>query len=237
MPAISLSVVIPVFNEEASIQSVIAEHAQALEKLAPHLFDWEILCLDDASTDKTVEILQACALNNSRLRILRNALNQGISPSFMRLFHEARGQFIYLTAGDGQWPAENLSRLFNARQETGADLIVGVRQERDKVYGFMRRLMSYGFNYLAKVFFNIDAQDVNGIKLGRRAIFTAPVKSKSFLSEIERIAAAQSAGYKIGYAPVIFLPRLHGSPKGAKIANVAGTFVDFIKYYLIKNRT
>jgi len=221
-----LSVVIPVYNEEKTIRAVLDEHAALLKDFE----QWEIICLDDASTDETWSLLEAYASHQPQLRLVRHETNQGISPSFQRLFEEARGDFIYLTAGDGQWPAENLTRLLKTYEETQADLVIGVRQGKGQVYGVGRRILSYGFNYLAKVFLRVNVEDANGIKLGRKDIFTTPVRSRSFFAEVERLAAANKKGYRIVSAPVIFLPRLHGKPKGARWGNIILTLSDFIRF-------
>jgi glycosyltransferase involved in cell wall biosynthesis len=221
-----LSIVIPVYNEERSIEAVLDDHVSRLSDIER----WEIVCLDDASTDGTWSLLEKYASRQPRLRLLKHESNQGISPSFQRLFEEARGDYIYLTAGDGQWPAENLTRLLKDCRESGADLVIGVRQERDRVYGVGRRILSYGFNSLAQIFLKIDVKDINGIKLGRKDIFTTPVRSKSFFAEVERLSAAQKKGYTIAYTPVIFLARVHGKPKGARLGNVVNTLGDFIRF-------
>jgi glycosyltransferase involved in cell wall biosynthesis len=226
-----LSIVIPVFNEEKNIKAVLDEHTTRLKDVE----QWEIVCLDDASTDGTRAILDAYGSHQPRLRVLAHTINQGITISFQRLFQEARGDYIYLTAGDGQWPAENLMRLLRSLDETHADLVIGVRQGRGQVYGLGRKILSYGFNYMAKVLLHVDVQDANGIKLGRKEIFTCPMRSKSFFIELERLAAAYKKGYHIAYAPVIFLPRQYGIPQGAKLKNIAGTLKDFIQF-LINNK-
>lgn len=225
-----LSIVIPVYNEEKNIGAVLDEHIARLKDID----QWEILCVDDASTDGTWGLLEAYAGRQPRLRLLRHETNQGISPSFQQLFEEAGGEYIYLTAGDGQWPAENLTRLLKTYQETQADLVIGVRQGRRQVYGIGRRILSYGFNYSAKVLLGINAEDANGIKLGRKEIFTLPLRSKSFFSELERLAAAYKKGYHIVHAPVIFLPRKFGVAQGARLKNIAVTLKDFIHFLITR---
>ena len=223
-----LSVVIPVYNEEKTITVVLDEHITRLKDVQ----QWEIVCLDDASTDGTWGLLEAYASHQGKLRLLRHDTNCGITPSFQRLFREARGDYIYLTAADNQWPAENLTRLLTKQQEAQADLVVGVRQGRSQVYGVGRRILSYGFNCLARVLLGVDVEDANGVKLGRKDIFTYPVVSKSFFAEIERLAAAYKKGYRIVYAPVIFLPRRHGVPQGARLKNISATLKDFIRFII-----
>lgn len=221
-----LSVVIPVYNEEKTIHSVLDEHVRKLSGLE----QWEIVCLDDASTDGTWDLLKEYASRQPRLRLIRHESNQGISLSFQQLFQEARGEYIYLTAGDGQWPAENLRLLLGQWEKTRADLVIGVRRKRYLVYGLWRTALSYGFNLLGFLVTGFNGQDINGIKLGRREIFIQPSKSRSFFAEIERLHQALKKGYHIDRVPVMFHPRTQGKAKGAKLNNIKDTLRDFLKY-------
>lgn len=229
---IKLSVVIPVYNEEGSIVKVLDDHIRQLEGLGPLIDDWEIVCVDDASTDRSYDLMAKKAGVDPRLRLLRHEKNLGIARSFDHLFHESRGTHIYLTAGDDQWPAANLSVMFNRLADTGGDLVIGVRQNRREVYSPWRRLLSTVFNAIPNVLFNIDAQDANGIKLGRREIFVMPLSSQSFFAEIERLAVAQRKGYKITSVPIAFKQRPRGKAKGAAWRNIWMTIRDLVRFML-----
>lgn len=223
---------IPLLNEERAIEDVLTDHLRVLAEIAPQISGFEIICLDDGSIDHTWEILQKLTTKYPQLRLLRNISNKGITASYHRLFNESAGEFIYLTAGDGQWPAENLRTLFLKLRETNADIVVGVRQDRQKVYNMWRRILSYSFNFLGEKLLDIKTKDANGVKIGRKAIFTEPVQSKSFFAEIERLFLAKHHGYKIVFAPVLFLSRSSGKEKGAKFSNVLNTFFELIIYSL-----
>ncbi|MBF0490858.1 MAG: glycosyltransferase family 2 protein [Candidatus Omnitrophica bacterium] len=226
-----LSVIIPVYNEDKNIAAVLQEHALLWSRYPKEIVgDWELVCLNDASTDQTAVILKEIASKNSHVRILINSINQGITPSFLRLIRESHGTHIYMTAGDGQWPAENLARLLSVLQETKADLVVGVREQRMKVYNPWRSLLSYGFNLCAYLLFGVRAKDANGIKLGRREVFDIPISCQSFFSEIERLIEAKKKQYVITYAPVLFLPRIHGKERGGNFKNIVSTFKDMFVY-------
>jgi dolichol-phosphate mannosyltransferase len=229
---IKLSVVIPVYNEERSIAKVIDDHVRELRSLETLLDDWEIVCVDDASTDNSYALLLSAARANPRIRLLRHEKNQGIAESFGHLFRESRGTHIYLTAGDDQWPSENLPRLFHRLADSGSDLVVGVRQNRHEVYSPWRRLLSYGFNVIPKVLFRIDTEDANGIKLGRREIFVLPLTSRSFFAEIERLALARHKGYKITSAPIAFKHRPSGKARGAAWRNIWMTLRDMVRFFI-----
>lgn len=223
-----LSVVIPFYNEDKVAADVIKEHLGQLQILSSRVEGWELVCLDDASTDTTWQILTAAAQANPRVRAIRNNANQGIVASFGRLLSESQGTHIYMTGGDGQWPAENLLALYQQWEETQADLIIGVRRKRYAVYSQWRTILSYGFNMLAWLVTGINGRDVNGIKLGRREIFTVPVKSRSFFVEIERLKKALAKGYRISQTPVTFRPRAQGKAKGARFKNIWATVNDWI---------
>jgi glycosyltransferase involved in cell wall biosynthesis len=226
----------PLLNEQGAIEKVLDDHLQVLAQIKDQLTGYEILCLDDGSTDNSWKILQKYSHAHPQIRLLRNITNQGITPSFNRLFQESHGKFIYLTGADGQWPAANLMTLFNEMKKNNADMVVGVRQGRQEVYNFWRKCLSYGFNILAEIFFKIKTEDANGIKLGRREIFTEPLISKSFFAEVERLYLAKRHGFKIVFAPVIFLKRSSGKERGAKLKNLAWTMSDLVRYIFIRPR-
>jgi len=230
MSSIILSVVIPVYNEELTVEKVINDHLKVLKESEPFLENWEILCLDDASTDGSYRILTRLAQENEKIRVLRHQMNQGICISFDDLFQAAKGTHIYVTASDDQWPAENLKRLLRSTIENAYDLTIGVRENRKDVYGLWRRFLSFTFNFIPQILYNVKTEDANGIKLGRREIFTLKLKSKSFFAEIERIIEATKKGYQIGFAPIEFLSRTKGKAKGAKWSNIFMTLKDLMKY-------
>lgn len=229
-----LSVLIPAYNEEATVEKVIRDHLRALSALEIKLSDWEFICLDDASTDGTSQILTRFSSENPKIKVLRHEQNQGINASFLRLFQEARGTHIYYTASDGQWPAENLERLIRAMTERKLDLVVGVRKNRPQVYGLWRMILSYGFNWLPFVLFGVKTGDANSIKCGRSEIFKMKLVSRSFFGEVERIIRAKEEGYRIGFEPILFLPRTEGKAYGAKWSNIISTARDCFKYFFLR---
>ena len=82
MPGVFLSIVIPAFNEEKNIAKVIRDHVSLLTRGHPAVRAWEIVCLDDASTDETAQILCAVAQDIAGVRLIRHQRNSGIAASF-----------------------------------------------------------------------------------------------------------------------------------------------------------
>jgi dolichol-phosphate mannosyltransferase len=114
----------PAFNEEASIRAVITDHANYVRDLGFEA--WEIVCVDDASTDATTQILADLQPVIPQLVVERHDVNRGIYRSFRDGFLRSGGEFIYETGSDGQWPFENLAPMVE-QLRAGADLVVGVR--------------------------------------------------------------------------------------------------------------
>lgn len=225
---IFLSIVIPAYNEETQIEAVVQEHIEVASRLPASVSDWEIVCLDDASADRTPALLAEVSRTNSRVRVLTHATNEGIFVSFNDLCRAARGSHIYMTAADGQWPAENLLPMLS-KIEAGADFVVGVRTNRRDVYDLRRRFISFAFNFVAKILFGVETVDAGSIKIGKSRIFQLPLVSRSPFAEVERIVKAQRLGYRIALVPIRFLPRSGGKASGAKLKNVLSSLRDCLK--------
>jgi len=228
MPPIFLSIVMPAYNEEGQIKEVIGEHIEIASRLPPTVKDWEIVCLDDASVDATAARLAELSKTNEKVRIVTHETNQGISASFHDVCQAARGSHVYMTAADGQWPAENILVML-AELEAGADLVVGVRTNRRDIYSFRRRIVSYSFNILVKLLFGVETSDAGSIKLGLRAIFQMPLVSRSPFAEAERILTAHRLGYQVVSVPIQFLPRSSGKASGAGFKNILDSLRDCLK--------
>ena len=87
--SIVLAVVMPVYNEEAAIESVVLEHVEILKSLSNEITDWEILCLNDGSRDRTAEILERLERTERRVRTVHHPHNLGIPASLRDLYAAA----------------------------------------------------------------------------------------------------------------------------------------------------
>lgn len=222
-----LSVVMPAYNEADSIGRVILDHAELLREMEPVIRRWEIVVVNDGSTDATQNILESLAPRVPELRWVSQA-NQGICGAVTRGYKEARGSYIYSTGSDGQWPVENLRVMF-AKLAEGADLVIGVRTNRRSVYSPLRRFISGGFNLIPPLLFGVRAGDAGSAKLGRRDPFQYDLVSRSPFFEAERIIRAHRDGLKIDYAPILFTTRTEGQATGASWRNVRDSLRDMAR--------
>ncbi len=165
-----LSVVVPVYNEQDSLQPLLEEIEAALGGI-----DYEVLFVDDGSSDGTAARLAALKAAFPRLRVLRHARNYGQSAAIASGVEAARGTWIATLDGDGQNDPADIPRLRALAQEGGGErplLVVGWRRRRQD--GWLRRLSSRVANGVRSRLLGDGTPDTGcGLKLFRRDLFLA----------------------------------------------------------------
>ena len=225
-----LTVTLPVYNEEAAIERVVLEHVAVLNRVGIEVPEWEIVCVDDGSKDRTPEILRSLQSRVPRLRVIRQE-NRGIFGAFTRAYQEARGSHIFVTGSDGQWPAENLETMLPLLL-AGAAVVVGVRTNRRDVYTPARRAISALFNSLPQLLFGARVEDAGGTKLGIREVFDYKLVSRSPFFEAERLILACRNGLRVEFVPIRFLARSGGKAAGASFKNICTSVRDLVRCVL-----
>ncbi len=204
----SVSVCFPAYNEEATIAEVLQEAHLLLSSSG---LDYEILVCNDGSRDRTLTIIRQVGATLPRLRILDHPCNLGIRATFEHLYAEAAKEFVFLNSTDRQWKTEILFDLLPLTRDW--DIIIASR--RDKHYGRVRALVSWGFNLLPRLLFGVATYDAGAVKLVKREIIERfPLVSQSPFSEAERLIRAARAGYRITARPVVTSQRTAGRARG-----------------------
>lgn len=203
-----LSIVIPAFNEAATVGGVIAGHHATASELAE---TFEIVVCDDGSTDGTSAVLSSAASSMPELHVITHSANQGIPSTLRQLYGAARGRWVYFTAADGQIPAAALPILWRAR--TGADVIVGRRNPRRDPGS--RLLMAQLYSALIRSLFRLPIKDIDSVKLFRGAALrrTRPRSSTNFL-DAEMLIELHREGAALREIEVPHRPRISGRAKG-----------------------
>ncbi|MCX8036190.1 MAG: glycosyltransferase family 2 protein [Candidatus Sumerlaeia bacterium] len=142
-PRLQLSVIIPLFNEEANVEALYGELADVLSRLDR---SWEVLFIDDGSRDATVERLQGASAGDPHVRIIRFRRNFGQTAAISAGIDHARGQVLCLMDGDLQNDPADLPRLLDKLEE-GYDVVSGWRRKRRDPF-LTRRLPSAVANRL-----------------------------------------------------------------------------------------
>src|SRR6185295_18487205 len=205
----SVSLVIPMFNEEENIEHAIDYAVDALER---HAGDYEILVVDDASTDRSPEIVARLAAANPRIRMLRHAVNRKLGASLKTGFAAARKDLVLYMDADLPFDPEAMGPAIQALKVTRADLIAGYRLDRT-TEGFRRTVYSYLYNSLIGILFGWPHRDTNfSFKLMRREVLEAvELKAEGSLIDAELIVKAKNLAFLIQQLGLDYFPRTRGS--------------------------
>lgn len=196
----ALSVVVPVFNEEENMSILQSELTTALAGR-----DYEIVFVDDGSSDRSVEKME----KSSRVRILRFEKNRGQSAAMYAGVHAARGATIVLIDGDLQNDPADIPKLLD-EIERGADLVCGYRAHRKDT--IVKRLTSRVANFVRSRFTRDHVRDTGcTLKAMRRECVVALVPFKGMHRFIP--ALIKGAGFSLVEIPVNHRARRFGLSK------------------------
>lgn len=223
----SLSVVVPIYNESENLPLLIEAIHQAL---VPTSIDYEIICVDDASTDGSAEILRQFAQQDGRLKAVLLRRNYGQTAGMAAGFDYAQGSIIVTMDGDLQNDPADIPLLLE-RLEQGYDLVSGWRKHR-KDNRVTRLLPSMVANWLIGVMTGVKLHDY-GCSL--KAYRTEVIKDMNLYGELHRFlpALAFIEGAKITEIPVNHHPRRFGTSKYG-LGRTLKVSMDLLTVYFMK---
>jgi len=200
-----LSVMMPAYNEEEILPIALDEAVKALNA---QVRTWEIVIVDDGSTDRTPEILAEWVAREPRIRVVTNNPNRGYSQALIRGFHACDLDVIFYTDADAQFDLMEISRLYPLIAD--ADMVAGYRVGRQDPW--FRLVTSGVYNAIQGLVLGVRARDVNcAFKFFRRDFFErVNLSSDGFLIDAELYARADRAGLRWAQGPVTHRPRTEG---------------------------
>jgi 4-amino-4-deoxy-L-arabinose transferase-like glycosyltransferase len=204
----SISLVLPAYNEQETIVQAVCEADDALSRLA---HDYEILVVDDGSTDATAELVEAAAASRGHVRLLRQPRNMGYGAALRRGFAEARCDLVGFTDSDCQFHVHELERL--ALLARDYDIACGYRIDRQDP--FLRCFYSKVYNLLVQALFGTGVRDVDcALKLFRReTLQTITITTDGYLVNTEMLTRARQQERTIVEVGVTHRPRAAGESK------------------------
>lgn len=222
---VDLSIILFIFNEEEGLEPVLLELLAYLDTVK---FSWEIIFIDDGSSDRSLEIARAI-LPAERTQFARHETNRGIGAALKTGASLAKGEYLSFLPGDGQLPPETLGRLYEARE--GADLVCSVYESRRRD-GALRKLLSGGVRALIKLAHGVTMES-DGPYLIKRALFDPEqLASDSFFLNFEVPIRANAAKLSIRIVDADCRPRLRGASKTANLRTTARVALDLIRLRL-----
>jgi glycosyltransferase involved in cell wall biosynthesis len=200
-----LSIVIPVYNEEDNIPVLAAEIEAAL---APTELPYEVIWVDDGSTDDGPRVLAGLVARDPRVRILHLRRNCGQSAALDAGFRHARGEILATLDADLQNDPADIPRLLDALP--GCDVVCGVRQKRRD--NWVRRISSKIANGVRN---RLTHESVTDVGCTLRVYRRESVEGIFMFTGMHRFLPTllKLAGARIREIPVHHRPRLHGVPK------------------------
>jgi glycosyltransferase involved in cell wall biosynthesis len=162
----SISLVIPVFNEEEIIEETITIFT---EKLSLLFNDFEIIVVNDGSFDRTAEILNHISAYNSKIRVLNNKKNIGSGISLWKGFQEAGKEFLVSNFADRPFDLNDLNRIMPLFDSEDLDFVAVIREDRGANTPF-RKLTSWANFLLIRFLFRIEINDFQFVQVYRNSI-------------------------------------------------------------------
>ncbi len=220
---VDISVVLPVYNEAGSLPDLIADITRVLGHLER---PYEIIAVDDGSSDDSLWILQRLQEGDPHLRIVEFRRNFGQTAAFDAGFDYARGEIIVTMDADGQNDPADIPRLLKAMEEGDYDLVNGWRKDRKEPF-LTRRLPSTVANWLIASASDIHLHDRGcSLKAMRRDL----VKQMNLYGELHRFIPeiASLIGVRVAEVPVADRPRRAGRSKYGALARMPRVLLDLV---------
>jgi glycosyltransferase involved in cell wall biosynthesis len=202
----SISVVIPAFNEAERIARTLRETDAAMAAFgAPY----EIVLVDDGSSDDTIEHAKRAAAPLAHVRLIRLDINAGKGWALVRGAQVAHGELVMFMDADLDVHPRQLALMHDALVRDGADVVIGSKLHPASQIDYppRRRVLSMGYYVLVRALFRLPVRDTQtGIKLYRREVLERIVPRllvKRFAHDLEALVNAHRLGYRIVEVPVV----------------------------------
>ncbi len=199
---IETSIVIPAYNEEEAIRPVLDDVTAAMEPLGK---PYEIIVVDDGSTDRTVERCQG----RPQVRVISHDRNRGTGAARTTGVRAARGPNVVMIDADGTYPAEAIPPMLERLEH--ADMVIGARDREAGTVAWLRRLAKEFIRRLASYMVEFQIPDLNsGLRAMKRDVVLrfVPIlpNTHSWVSTITM--ALLSSGYKVEWLPISYHKRI-----------------------------
>lgn len=210
----TLTLMFPMWNEEEMIHRTVSAARETGEELvaAGHIGDYEILLVNDASTDATGKIADELAASDPRVCVVHHVENRKLGGSVRTGLHNASGDLVLYTDADMPFDLADLGKALRLMRVYDADIVSAYRFDRTGE-GALRAVYSYVYNSSIKLVLGLRIRDVNfAFKLLRKNVVEhLELQSEGSLIDVELLAKAQRLGFHIIQFGVDYFPRDRGT--------------------------
>jgi glycosyltransferase involved in cell wall biosynthesis len=225
-----ISIFFPFWDEEENIEQVVLAAIPVAERIAAK---WEIIMVDDGSTDKTLKIAEKLASKNDSLRVVSLNRNRGYGAALRSGFENAKYNIIVFTDGDGQFDFSEIDKFIEKIESV--DMVIGFRKKRSDKNRFNRLLLMNLLKVWDLIFFRFYLKDIDcGFKMFKKESLQKliPLRSEGAMITTEILAKAKRKKLKIAEVGVTHLPRIKGHQSGADFSVIFRAVLEsFILWY------
>ena len=220
----SISVFFPCYNEQENVGRTVEQALTVLEKAD---VDFEVIIVDDGSTDSTAQIADEIAGRNSRVKVMRHRTNLGYGAALRSGFKAATKELVFYTDGDGQFDINEMPPLLPLIEQY--DIVSCYRLNRRD--SFLRKINGWCWTKLVCLLFGMRFRDIDcAFKLYKREIFdNIKLSSTGALIDAEILVRAVRKGYTVTQKGVHHYPRTTGQQTGAKLRVILRGFKELFK--------
>ncbi len=232
----SLSLFFPAYNEEGNIEETIRRAREVGEQVS-NLF--EIIIIDDGSRDKTGEIVDAFAREDSRIHAIHHFPNQGYGGAVRSGLTASRYEYIFFTDSDLQFDLKEITKLIEHIPKY--DVVIGYRTKRADSLSFLRLMNAKGWNLLNRIFFGLKVRDIDcAFKLFKAEVLRGmELQSRGAMLSAELLIRLMWRGLPFKEVPVSHFPNKTGHTTGAKPMVILRAFKELVQFFfwsLTENR-
>ena len=208
-----LSVFFPMWNEEQYLQRALnaaqelCEELQTLEIIS----DFELVIVDDASTDLTPQLADAAAARDKRIKVVHHPINRKLGGSIKSGFEAATGDVVLYTDADLPFDMREVHNAMRLMRQYEADIVSAYRFDRTGE-GYVRVVYSIFYNFMVRVLFGVRFRDINfAFKLCRKSVFDQiTLESEGSFIDAELIVSAKKLDMSVVQFGVDYFPRTRG---------------------------
>lgn len=224
----TLSVFFPAYNDEENIGKVVESAVEVLEEIGcVH----EVIIVHDGSPDRTGEVADELARRHPAVRVIHHEKNLGYGTALKTGFTSAKNEYVFYTDGDNQFDVREVKKFVALVSAGLSDLVVGFRNR--KQYTFYRKVVSFTYNLVLQVLFDLPYRDVDcAFKLVPKSLIDRiDISSVDAFIDAELLIKAQQLGYTVTEIGVVHRPREAGV-SGVKTDVILRTIREMVRFYL-----
>ena len=223
----SLSVFFPAYNDSGTIASLVITALKCASDLTTN---YEVIVVNDGSSDSTGQILDELARVYPQLKVVTHHVNRGYGGALRSGFAAASKDAVFYTDGDAQYDPAEMELLW-PKMVAGVDLVNGYKISRSDPWH--RVVIGRVYHHTVKLMFGLTVRDVDcDFRLLRRSIFErVTLEKNSGVICLEMMKKIQDAGFGITEVPVHHYHRVHGQSQFFNFRRVIRTGIDVLKLW------